>query len=573
MSLGQNKVTDNTHEMSFHELFSQATQVTIPLFQREYVWTEKQLKRMIEEIDIIQNGEDTNRFLGAVIAVRRSANPAEPQPYEIVDGQQRLSTLYLFVLAAAAVAAKNNDNDYAKAIINTNLIIDWWSGTNTKLVPSFADRGQFCNAFQQLINSGDLSDWLGTKAKLPAKSGSDSGKYINQFNRIKQFLQKRYNDYGINHLKEIVVIAQTKLTFVFILLKDPATATTVFEGLNDSGVPIGIGDLVRNEVFSKIGNDSAKAEAVHRDLWLPFRNKLGDYFDKYFFPFALIQDSNLNSSDLFRGLRRIWGDVSNPEEIIKKLEDYSDSYLALCIGKYPASFSKPVSLALDKLVFSRCPTSVFPFLMKLLNEYTLGNVTEKDTIDCIKIIESFMVRRAIAGLEPTGLLGIFRSAWNACNGKPDSTSLTQVINNRNTVEWPDDARIRTTILSRNIYSSHLRNYLLKEYDLSLGSDDPKNEFWIEHIMPQSLNTEWRQVISDKDHQELLHTWGNLIPLTKEMNQSVSQSLFEVKSKEFETHSVFASARKLSSEYKKWDKAEILKRSSIIAEWAINRWSK
>ena len=56
MSLGQNKVTDNTHEMSFHELFSQATQVTIPLFQREYVWTEKQLKRMIEEIDIIQNG-------------------------------------------------------------------------------------------------------------------------------------------------------------------------------------------------------------------------------------------------------------------------------------------------------------------------------------------------------------------------------------------------------------------------------------------------------------------------------------------------------------------------------------
>ena len=573
MSLGQNKVTDNTHEMSFHELFSQATQVTIPLFQREYVWTEKQLKRMIEEIDIIQNGEDTNRFLGAVIAVRRSANPSEPQPYEIVDGQQRLSTLYLFVLAAAAVAAKNNENDYAKAIINTNLIIDWWSGTNTKLIPSFADRGQFCNAFQQLINSGDLSDWLGTKAKLPAKSGSDSGKYINQFNRIKQFLQKRYDEYGIDHLKEIIGIAQTKLTFVFILLKDPATATTVFEGLNDSGVPIGIGDLVRNEVFSKIGNDSTKAEAVHRDLWLPFRNKLGDYFDKYFFPYALIQDSNLNSSDLFRGLRKIWGDVSNPEEIIKKLEDYSDSYLALCIGEYPTSFSKPISLALDKLVFSTCPTSVFPFMMKLLNEYTLGNVTEKDTIDCIKIIESFMVRRAIAGLEPTGLLGFFRSAWNACSGKPDATILTQVINNRNTIEWPDDTRIRTSILSRNIYSSHLRKYLLKEYDLSLGSDDAKNEFWIEHIMPQKLNTEWSQIISDKDHQELLHTWGNLIPLTKEMNQSVSQSLFEVKSKEFETHSVFASARKLSSEYKKWDKEEILKRSSIIAEWAINRWSK
>jgi hypothetical protein len=184
-----------------------------------------------------------------------------------------------------------------------------------------------------------------------------------------------------------------------------------------------------------------------------------------------------------------------------------------------------------------------------------------------------MVRRAIAGLEPTGLLGIFRSAWSACDGKPNAQSLTQVINNRNTVEWPDDARIRTSILTRKIYSSHLIQYLLKEFDLSLGSDDPKNEFWIEHIMPQTLSAEWRTIISEKDHHDLVHTWGNLIPLTKEMNQSVSQSLFDVKSKEFESHSVFASARKLSSEYKKWDKEEILRRSSLIADWAIKRWMK
>ncbi len=152
MNLSATKVTDNTHEMSFHELFSQSTQIQIPLFQREYVWTEKQFKRMIEEIDIIVDGEDTNRFLGAIIAVRREANPSQPQPFEIVDGQQRLSTLYLFVLAAAYVAARNKEDDYAKGLINTNLMIDWWqNGINTKLVPSFADRNQFCQAFGQLI--------------------------------------------------------------------------------------------------------------------------------------------------------------------------------------------------------------------------------------------------------------------------------------------------------------------------------------------------------------------------------------------------------------------------------------
>lgn len=574
MSLSASKVTDNTHEMSFHELFSQATQITIPLFQREYVWTDKQLKRLFEEIDVIHNGEDANRFLGAVIAVRRNANPAEPQPFEIVDGQQRLSTLFLFIMAAASVAAKNKDSEFAKGLIHQNIIIDWWqNGINTKLYPSFADRNQFCEAFKLLINSGDLSNWLGAKVKLPDPTGNKTGRYINQFNKIKSILQKRVNEHGIDHLKSIVSIAQTKLTFVFILLKDPSTATTVFEGLNDPGMPIGIGDLVRNEVFSKISHDPSQAQSIHRDLWLPFKDKLGEYFDKYFFPYALIQDQNLNSSDLFRGLRRIWGDTSKPDEIIVKLEVYTDSYLALCKGQYPLTYSKDIKEAMNKLVFSRCPTSVYPFMMRLLNEYVEGKVSEQDTIACIKIIESFMIRRSIAGLEPTGLLGIFRSAWDAVGGKPCASSLSDVINKRNTVEWPDDSRIKDSILKRNIYSSHLRQYFLKEYELSLGSDVPKNEFWIEHIMPQTLNDEWRKIISERDHEELRHTWGNLIPLTQEMNQSISQSSYKVKSIEFEKNSVFASARNLSKEYVKWDKDEILKRSSVIADWAIKRWVK
>ena len=574
MSLTQSKVTDNTHEMSFHELFSQTTQVRIPLFQREYVWTEKQFKRMIDEIETIVSGEDTNRFLGAVIAVRRPANPAEPQPYEIVDGQQRLSTLYLFVLAAAYVAAKNKEDDYARGIINTNLIIDWFqSGVNTKLVPSFADRNQFCGAFQQLINTGNLSDWLGVKTKLPENSGPEKGRYINQFNRIKSYLQKQYKEFGIDHLKEIVTVAQTKLTFVFILLKDPATATTVFEGLNDPGIPIGIGDLVRNEVFSKISDRPEKAETIHRDVWLPFRNKLGNHFDKYFFPYAIIKEPNINNADLFRGLRKIWGETTEPEEIINTLEYYSTPYLAISSGEYPESYSKGVKQILNKLVRSKSPTSIFPFVMRLLKEYENEKVSELNTIDCLTVIESFLVRRAVSGIEPTGLLALFRTAWNNMKGNPTKENLKEVIKSRNTIEWPDNQRLHTAILTRNIYSSHISKYVLIEYEKSLGSDIPENEYWIEHVMPQTLNKEWKKVITNEEHQNVLHTWGNLIPLTAEMNRGLSQSEFKLKREEFKKHSVFASARKLASDYDTWNKEQILNRSKIIADWAITRWEK
>jgi hypothetical protein len=163
--------------------------------------------------------------------------------------------------------------------------------------------------------------------------------------------------------------------------------------------------------------------------------------------------------------------------------------------------------------------------------------------------------------------------WDAIGGVPNAKLLKEAINRRSTVEWPDDSRIKDAILKRNIYTSHLKFFLLKEYEISLGSDVPDNDFWIEHILPQSLNSDWKNFITDRDHDELKHTWGNLIPLTQQMNQSISQSSFNIKVKEFEKNSLFASARNLSKEYSKWGKEEILKRSSIIAEWAIKRWKK
>lgn len=280
------KVTDNTHEMSFHELFSQSTQVQIPLFQRAYVWGQGQLQRLLDEIEIISEGEDSNRFLGAVIAVRRDANPAAPQPYEIVDGQQRLTTLYLFVLACAYVAAKEKHEDYALGLINSNLIIDWWkSGPNTKLISSYADRAQFTAVFRQTISVGSIKDQISSRVVLPPETGDPDGKLVKQFNRVRKYIQKIYDNKGISGVQEIVIIAQTKLTFVFILLKDASTATTVFEGLNDPGIPIGIGDLVRNEIFARVSSTPEKAHYIHEQCWIPFRKKLGDNFDNYFFSY------------------------------------------------------------------------------------------------------------------------------------------------------------------------------------------------------------------------------------------------------------------------------------------------
>lgn len=574
MSLTQAKVTDNTHEMSFHDLFVQNHQIQIPLFQREYVWTNRQWKRMVEELEIIVNGEDSNRFLGAVIAVRREANPSMPQPFEIVDGQQRLSTLYLFMMAATWVAAKNNHDDYARGLIRKYLIIDWYeAGTNTKLVPSFSDRNQFCKAFDQLINTGSLVDWLGHKTQLPNRSGSDNGKYQTQFFKIRKYLQDRYSERGFEHLNEIVEAATTKLTFVFILLKDPSSATTVFEGLNDSGIPIGIGDLVRNEVFSKISNEPNRAQSIHEHVWLPFRDKLGDGFDNYFFPYAMIREPNIIKADLFRQLRKIWGNVSSPEDIIGALDEYTSPYLTLNSGIIPQSYSLPVKDVLIRLNSYKPPTSIYPLTMKLLKEYELEKLSESMVIEALTTIESFLVRRSICGIEPTGLLALFRTIWNVTDANPTKEAITEAINKRGTVEWPDDERVRMTLMNRSIYGAPICRFILGEYEKSQGSDVPENDFWIEHIMPQKLTDGWKKVITEENHKKYVHTIGNLIPLTKEMNIEVSTAEYGIKKAEFESNSIFASTRNLAKNHNHWNQESILTRSQVIAEWVTKRWIK
>jgi len=117
------KITDNSSELSFHQLTSTSTVLQFPLFQRPYVWTNRQFDRLCSEIESIADGHDVSRFLGAVISVTRPNNPSQPTPNEIVDGQQRLTTLYLFLLAAAQVAAREGKAEYARGLISTNIVV------------------------------------------------------------------------------------------------------------------------------------------------------------------------------------------------------------------------------------------------------------------------------------------------------------------------------------------------------------------------------------------------------------------------------------------------------------------
>ena len=130
------KFTDEQGETSFRDTVSGDNILTIPLFQRPYRWTRQNLDWLWRDINEIRDEAAKSEFMGVIVAVQRSAKPGRPIPWEIVDGQQRLITFYLFVLAAVEVTARSGEHTAAANLAGTYLLVRRMADNpvNTKLV-------------------------------------------------------------------------------------------------------------------------------------------------------------------------------------------------------------------------------------------------------------------------------------------------------------------------------------------------------------------------------------------------------------------------------------------------------
>ena len=276
---------------------------------------------------------------------------------------------------------------------------------------------------------------------------------------------------------------------------------------------------------------------------------------------------------MFAELRKLWADKDAPA-IIAHLDEYSDAFRVLHGIVDPSDvYGKDVGRSVRRLVDMRSPSSTYPFLMRLLQEFSQSRITKKDTIESIDAIEAFLARRALCGIEPTGLLGLFRTMWAKVDGHPTARRVTKTILDRLTVEWPNDDRLVEAIRNRPLYGSSIARYAILEYDRAMGLDHPGPLASIEHIMPKSYCDAWGDLVSKSEHGKLKHVWANLVPVSKEMNESVDQLPYEEKRPIFENESMFTSTRRLAKEHDTWGPDKIKDRSDVLGSWAKERWPR
>jgi len=543
-------------------------QFTVPIWQRQYTWRDAQHEQLwhdlSEQYDHLCAGEGgvaAGHFLGSFVLSPVDPTAAGVQTFLVIDGQQRLTTLMLVLCALRDLGAEQT----ASTVDRFNklyLINEFQEGAaRYRLQPTEEDRAS-------LRARVDRDPDAGTRDLI-----SDAYRFYSR-----RLNEPRPDGSAIDvPLFERVVVE--RMAIVEITTQHGDNAHRIFQSLNGTGVELNQADLLRNYVFMLL---PTRAESVYEQVWRPMETLLGV---NNLAGLARVdlqrRGQDVAKDDVYAVHQRRLDPISHDEGRIEaEVRD-----LALRATHYkklidPISEPDPdLAAGLGRLARWGAQTS-HPVLMVAYDLRQRGLIDTAELRRVVALIESFLVRRQLARIPTNALNRLFLQLIERL---PDGAGFADSLHrelSRERLYWPDDEWLRSAIKSQPFFHIgrwHQRKMILERLESSFEHpeklDFDQSDLQIEHIMPQTLSSEWREHLEslgqdpDAVHGELVHTLGNLT-LTA-FNGTLSNIPFERK-KEIYGDSHLELNRALE-ENEAWGRDQILDRADGLADKIAEIW--
>jgi hypothetical protein len=558
-----------------NSLLSASARYKAPIFQRYYVWTKKEWLSLAEDLETADPA--IGQFLGAIVLkdLGRPAGPASPSTYLLIDGQQRITTLYLVLLALAAQSEAAGDTDTANFIWR-NYLAETKSPSFAgwpKVVPTLQDR----HTFYEILSSAMPDAAWEFSADPEDKKPRTARRLQQQWQRIQKHVAvvtgAEAGEFDKKLLSDVLETVQEKLKLIDITLETQDDANAIFSRLNAKGVPLELADLVRNEVFSKFGpQDSAKAEKFFVKSWQPFEKALPEGSLSSFFPVYayVVLKGKVTMAAAFGELQSAWKNKT-PAQVLADVQKYSPFFALLTEFRKRPSLSKEANAQVERI--SRMPRTrvTWPFIIQVLRALDDRSIAESDALRSLRIVESFLVRRALLGREPTGLHAVFKVLWERTKGAPQEV-LKRIVTR--TILSPSDGEIWAFLTKERSDSRAILKFVLEEFErdyINANKYDPPPEtiMTVEHVLPKNLSAPWAKLFTPAEHERCVGLLGNLAALSETQNKSLQDQSWADKKKRF-SGSNFKTTQQLSQS-REWRGKDIDQRTREIITWLIKRW--
>ena len=546
---------------NIYEILNGNKQFLIPVYQRYYSWDIEQCKRLWNDIVEMQKKGKVGHFVGSIVNIAEQAMPTGVQKYMIIDGQQRMTTLSLLLLALRDYAINNPEDTTinARRIDNMLLKNEYESGDERyKLLLTETDR----DILMRLVEEKPIPD--DTRSKLLDNYKFFAGKIADKELQPAEV----YESIG-------------KLQIVNITLdRSVDDAQAIFESLNSTGKELSESDLIRNYVL--MGLEPTEQTYVYEHLWRPMEllfvyETQDSVMDRFFRDYLTMKITRIPKQDRVYEEFKLYHlncEFSTIRELCQDLLTYAKYYTDMVFKRS----SNPALKSLYEDINDLRMEVSYPFLLKVHNDYAEGIISEDDLKLIIRLCISYVFRRSICDIPTNSLNKTFATLKNEI--KPDDyvNSIKVFFVMRNDYkEFPDDDKFAAAFVSRDIYTMRSRNFILSHLE-NYGNKAPIiiENYTIEHIMPQngSLSPEWQQMLGAnwrEVQKTYLHTIGNLT-LTA-YNSEMSDHPFMVK---MDMEGGFKeSALRLNAyvvKLNEWNEQTIKERAALLVDKAKQIWA-
>jgi len=544
----------------------------IPVYQRNYDWKKDNCKKLFDDIENIAIKKLRTYFMGSIVTFESddSAGPASLKNHLVIDGQQRITSLMLFILAVCDFLEEMSEKtQYNRNILyNRYLVNQDFNGEVKVKLKSVKDDD---DAFRALVHR--------KKEKIiPTSSITINYNYF--FDRLKK------KNVSIDEL--INSIASLEIINITLKRRDQDNPQLIFESLNSTGVSLSGADLIRN--FLLINENEEKQIKFYTEFWNPIEVNTQfkvTLFIKDYLTMKERKTPKIESQDIYNAFKEYASNnykQKDIETLLKDLLKFSKIWNKIAFFNDPDTEIQNALKKLSKLDI----TVTYPFLLEVFDDFNNKILNKEEIIDILRTTETFLFRRLICEVPTFALKDIFRLACKEIKSKPDYKHnyvdifkyllIKKQLNQR----FPSNEEFSKNFVSKDIYSltGKYKIYLLENLENHNNKERVDIErlleegtLSIEHILPRKPKDAWKKELGehiDEINARLGNTIGNLT-LTGYNSQMSNRPFVEKRDMKDGFKGSRLYLNKLLASLNKWDEEAINRRAQNLLTVALTIW--
>ncbi len=555
----------DTRTTNFGEIIGNGKIYQVPLFQRDYSWTEENWEDLWQDIMALYTNQEFSHYMGAIVLQR---SPTSDREFTIIDGQQRLATLSLIAIAAIAKiqALIDREQDPEANRDRQEILKRTYLGDRDPRSLRYSSKLRLNQNNNDFYQSNLINLRKPRNIRALAKSNQLIWQAVEYFGRQLETVEEVIKT-GEKLATFLTDTIAKQLLFIQINVEDDLSAYTVFETLNARGIELSSTDLLKNYLFSLFQGPDDLAEAQRQ--WRRIINTVQmEKFPEFLRYYLSLKETRVRRERLFKLVRASVKNAQQAFDLLDELENYSSLFIALENANdefwrdTPGNQPYIRELALFKV------KQAYPTLFAAYSKFSPDNFTR-----LLKLVAVLSFRyTVVSGLNPNELESYYTQVAIAINQGQISTP-KQVFERLRPI-YVSDEKFKQDFALLSISTKGQKKKLVRyilgklEMDAANRTDINEDSFSIEHILPESPNNAWRKHFPDSQIEEMVYRLGNLTPLEPNFNREIGKEVYALKQNKYQ-ESVYALTKNILAEA--WTIDTIVQRQNDLAKRAVHIW--